>query len=61
MDERGAPPLGSSIEIFTREILVCKIWGVVEFMATVAQQRLTLPPAYDELWRTVPDWVATLI
>lgn len=44
MDERGVPPLGSSIEIFTLEILVYKVWVVVEFKATVTRQRLTLPP-----------------
>jgi aminoglycoside phosphotransferase (APT) family kinase protein len=57
----GAPPLNSSIESLTREILICKIWVVVELMATVARQQLTLPPTYNELWRTVPDWVATLV
>jgi hypothetical protein len=56
----GVLPLNVSIESLTREILLCKVWVVGEFMATVARQRLTLPPAYDELWRTVPDWVAAL-
>lgn len=57
----GVLSLGSSVEDLTREILVCKIWVVVEFMATVTRQRLSLPLAYDELWRSMPEWVATLV
>jgi hypothetical protein len=52
---------GASVACLTREILVCKVWVVVEFMATVTRQRLALPSAYDELWRSIPDWVATLV
>jgi hypothetical protein len=57
----GVPSLGSSVEGLTREILACKVWVVVEFMAMVTRQRLDLPSAYDELWRSIPDWVATLV
>lgn len=46
----GVLSLGSSVEDLTREILVCKVWVVVEFMATVMRQGLTLPSAYNELW-----------
>ncbi len=38
----------------TQEILCCKVWVIVECMATMAQQGLTLPTAYGERWQAVP-------
>jgi Ser/Thr protein kinase RdoA (MazF antagonist) len=48
------------VQTLAQDILRCKVWVIVEFMATVVERELSLPPAYQTFLRTVPDWVAQL-
>jgi hypothetical protein len=50
----------TSVQTLTQDILRCKVWVVVEFMATVVERNLSLPSAYQALFRAVPAWVAQL-
>lgn len=52
-----APP-ATAVEPLARDIMRCKAWVVVEFMATAVTEQLELDPAYAQLWRAVPDWLA---
>jgi aminoglycoside phosphotransferase (APT) family kinase protein len=57
---RAAPPAPEEIDALAGAILHCKAAVVVEFMANVVTEGLTLDPAYAELWRAVPAWVAQI-
>ncbi|MFO7168711.1 MAG: aminoglycoside phosphotransferase family protein [Chloroflexota bacterium] len=54
------PPAPQAVAALARDIARCKVWVVVEFMAEAVERGMELGPAYGELWRAVPDWVARI-
>lgn len=58
--QEGPAPDPAPAHALAADILRCKAWVVAEFMAGVVERGLELGPAYAELWRAVPDWVALI-
>lgn len=58
---QGEPaPAPEQAQSLAGDILRCKAWVVAEFMAGAVERGLELGPAYADLWRAVPGWVAQI-
>lgn len=51
-------PDQAGVQALARTIMLCKLWAVAEFMATVVERGLMLDSSYTRLWEAVPGWAA---